>query len=151
MANMSGYSRFPLDAELMLNDGTAAITSSAYASGGDPLSLDVMNAYWNGANGEVGEKLFAIVVEVSATDDADGDETYSLELHSGSDASMSNPVTQATKAVARGTTGQFVFYVDPRELRQNDDDAAYVDLDVNVSGTSPSITALVFAAPVLHA
>jgi hypothetical protein len=148
---MSGYNRFPLDAELMLNDGSAAITTSAYASDGDPLSLDVMNAYWNGTNGEVGEKLFAIVCEVTATDGGDNDETYTLELHTGSDDSMSNAVVQASKTVARGVTGQFVFYVDPRELRQNDADAAFVDVDVNVAGTTPSITALVYAAPVLHA
>lgn len=148
MANMSGRNRFAFDAALELNDGGTAITVDGYVNAAG-LSLNQLNAFWNGTAGEVPEQMFALVVDVLEIDVADTDETYALQLRTGDVAAMTQAVTQQTQAVA--ATGQYVFYVDPRQCRAIDADAEYVNVFVDVGGTTPSIKARVYAAPILHA
>lgn len=148
MANMSGSNRFPFDAALELNDGATAITADALVNAAG-LSLDKLSAYWNGTDGEVPEQMFAIVCQVTELDTGDADETYVLKLQSGSNSAMANATDQQSQTVA--ATGQYVFYVDPRQVRAVDADATHVDVFADVGGTTPSIKVQVWAAPILHA
>lgn len=137
---------YPIDTALQLEDGAAAISTTEVNSGG---ILDL------GADSVM---LGAFVLQVTAIDAGNSDESYHVELQGASTSDFSDATTQkvlasihlgaheATGAVpgdtgADDTTG--VYYV-PFTNDVAGTTYRYVRLKVTVAGTSPSITYTAF-------
>lgn len=137
----------PYDADLLLEDGGSAITSSAAGSGG---IIDL---------GGPGRVNGVVVADVSAIDFATGDETYELMIQFSDDASftgdakhtLSLPLGDARDGMANNkeTGRRFIPFMN----ESNDDDVAdtlvsyrYMRLYVAVAGTTPSITLKAYAS-----
>ena len=133
---------FDVDSAVTLRDITdGAETSTALET---PISLGLLDhAYWH--NNEVPWGVLVVVVHVTACDDADGTETYSLTLEVDDAAALNDtPTVVATLAIPRGTTGVFEMYVDSRTIEGLVSDNSGTDLWIGIratlGGDSPSIT-----------
>lgn len=98
-------------------------------------------------NFEVRTGPFDVVIDVTAIDAADGNETYVFSV----DVSDATGGTY-TKVVALPNirdigTGRYVIAVDPSLVHQLDDDADWIKVTATLGGTSPSITWSAFIAP----
>jgi len=108
----------PQDAELSLQESiTKAVTFS-----GDALDLGSGREFSPG-------RPITVVVDVSAIDTADGDETYSFKLEESAD---NNAWTDASAAKAATAVGVLTF---PATLTKR-----YQRLTVTIAGTTPSVT-----------
>lgn len=111
----------------------AAITSTANST---VYALDQLDGYWNNQE-ELADQTFAVVVNVDALDFADDDETYTLTLVFGNDASFTANVTTHTLAVT--STGQHVLLVDLDTVRMLLPDATHMRITATLAGTTPSL------------
>lgn len=135
MAKLKSNFKYMLDAapSITFRDGSAAaLTADASTAA---IVLDTLDGYWN-TNNELADSTFAVVINVNALDEVTGDETYVINLVAG-------PVGFATSTVV-GTvtvteTGQHVILVDVDTVRKSVPNAAALRLNVDVSGTTPSI------------
>ena len=133
---------FDVDAAVVLRDITdGAETSTATETA---VSLGLLDhAYWH--NNEVPHGTIAIGVHVTACDDGDADETYSIELLVDDVVGLNDtPTVVGTLAVPRGTTGFFTMLVDSRTIENLVSDNSGTDLWMGIratlAGTSPSLT-----------
>lgn len=149
MAIMKSKLPFVYDAELALRaPGSVAVTATAATDGFD---LGLMAAYWNktlaGAGNEVAAEQLAIVVDVTAVDPADADETYTFHVQTDSVADFSDsPINSFSIAADR--VGTYVILLDVDTLRLLDADGAFVRLNLVIAGTTPSITYSAWVHPV---
>src|SRR6185503_18000231 len=109
----------PQDTQLLLQDTTTK--TSSYNTPG----LDLGSGY---SPGGLGQPLGA-VVNVTAIDTADSNETYSFVMQESADNSTFNPVGAALAVSAAGVTA-----VKGRVTKR------YVRLALTIGGTTPSIT-----------
>lgn len=145
---MESKIRHQYDALLALKaPGSAAVTAD-----GASAAVDI-NAITKGrgdVDGRFGQGSFDIVVYVTALDTTTGDETYALQVQTV-DAAGANPVTHDVIEVTAAMVGEpLVFAFHPSTFKVKDADAAKVRVNVDVGGTTPSITYYAFAAPHSH-
>jgi hypothetical protein len=140
MAKLKSNFKYMLDAApaITFRDAAAApITADASTAA---IVLDTLDGYWNTSN-ELADSTFAVVINVSAIDRGTGDETYVLNLVAG-------PVGFGTSTVVGTVTvvepGQYVILVDADTVRKQVANAAALRLNVDVSGTTPSIDFVAF-------
>lgn len=115
--------------------GTAAITSTANSSA---VAIDYMD-YARGLYADThGKMTYEIFIVVTALDTADADETYTLNVRVGTDASMTSAT--AVAEVNIGSTGQFKVLVDRDTLEKTLAGATHMDIRATLAGTTPSLT-----------
>lgn len=130
------YRAYNKDADLVLHDGAAAITADGSGQdGGSDAELSVGAARFEAV----------AVVNITACDDGNSDETYELQIRGAAATGMSSAVVLAAVPITRGDTGRLEI---PFVNVQYDTVYPFVDLYVDVGGTSPSITFTAFAAPI---
>lgn len=122
-----------------ITDG--AETSTALET---PVSLNLLDAaYWQ--ENVLPWNTLMVVIHITACDDGDGDETYSITLEVDDVAALNDtPTVVATLAVPRGTTGVFYVPIDARTIEGLVSDwsgnEAYLGIRATLGGMSPSIT-----------
>lgn len=122
----------------------AQLTATA---AGAALALDQVEGYWN--NGELADKTFAVVVNVTAVDP---DGTYDIELQGGPAGFASNKVLGALKGIT--TPGQYVLLVDVKTAVALKADLAAIRLNTVITDTDgaganvPGITFHAWLAPI---
>lgn len=121
---------YPYDANAVLHDGSAVTADGP----GSVAYYDV---------GAAARFPAVAVVNVTAIDDASGDETYDVIIQ-GSQATNFATVQQlGSMTITRGDTGRFTILFD------NDQDGVvyqYIRVYFDVGGTTPSISANVYMA-----
>lgn len=133
MNNEASTKHWTLDVETYLHDGAAAVT----ADGAGQVDGSAKVVDLGGSADFSGE----LVVKASAVDTANADETYRVILQGSAASNMSSPVELASVVVdAAGT-----FHVGARNWR-NGTSYRYVRAQIDVGGTTPSITAKVYLA-----
>ncbi|USM11593.1 minor capsid [Citromicrobium phage vB_CbaS-RXM] len=137
MANMNTSHRYVYDAApatLFRARTAAALTANGNSN---TVNLDKLDGYWN-TDGELADETLAVIVNVTALDTADGDETYSLALQplDGAGAALTG-VSLGTLPI-KGI-GQYVLLVDAATVKQCGDLSA-LRIAATVAGTTPSIT-----------
>lgn len=133
------YRGYNFDADLELHDGAAAIT----ADGAGVVDSAAATRDVGGANSARFEGV--AIVDISDTDDASGDETYDIQIRGSAASNMGSPQQLASVTVTRGTTGRLEI---PFTNVKQGTAYRYIDSYFDVGGTSPSITAKIFVAPV---
>lgn len=111
----------PFDAELLLEDAAGVTKTASY----DGASLDLGAGY---APGGIGQPA-AAVVQVSALDTADTDETYTAVVEESADNSTFTPAGPEIAITATGALSVPGFI-----------SKRYVRLKLTLAGTTPSIT-----------
>lgn len=133
---MRGYN---FDADLQLHDGGAAITADGVAQVSSAAAIrDV------GGSGLARFEGVA-VVEISACDSTDGDETYDIQIRGSAASNMGSPQQLGSVTVTRGTTGRVEI---PFTTSKQGTVYRYIDAYFDVGGTTPSITCKIYVAPV---
>ena len=94
---------------------------------------------------EIPHGIIAVQINVTACDDTDGTETYTLSLQVDDAAAMNDtPVTVWSQAVTRGFTGVLYAYVDSKNIPALDTDSSGTDkwiaIKATLGGDTPSIT-----------
>lgn len=133
---------FDVDSGVTLRDiDDGAETSTALET---PVNLKLLDAaYWQ--ENVLPWNTLMCVVHITACDDADGDETYSLTFEVDDTTDLSDtPTVVATLAIPRGTTGVFYVPIDARTIEGLVSDwsgnIAYLGVRATLGGMSPSIT-----------
>lgn len=133
---------FDVDSGITLRDiDDGAETSTALET---PVNLNLLTAaYWH--NNEMPWGVLVVGVHITACDDGDADETYSLTLEVDDTTDLSDtPTVVATLAIPRGTTGYFEMFVDSRTVDGLVSDYSgsvlYMGIRATLGGTTPSIT-----------
>jgi hypothetical protein len=89
-------------------------------------------------------------VTVTASDDADGDETYTFGVEAG-DAGFANSIVVGCVTIPRGFTGGLII---PFQAAQVKDrllpDATEIRIGATLGGTSPSVTYSAILGPVVN-
>lgn len=122
---------YPYDANLSLHDGTAITSDGA----GSVAYYDV---------GASARFPAACVLNITALDDANSDETYDFIIQGCTATNFSSTKQLGSMTVTRGDTGRFTILFD------NEQDGTayrYIRVYFDVSGTTPSISADVYLAP----
>lgn len=122
---------YPYDANLSLHDGTAKTSDGA----GSVAYFDV---------GAAARFPAVAVVNVTAIDATSSDETYDVIIQGCTATNFSTVQQLGSMAITRGDTGRFTILFD------NDQDGViyqYIRVYFDVGGTTPSISADVFLAP----
>lgn len=125
---------YPFDSEMVLHDGTAITADGA----GSVAYYDVGGSFRFPA---------AVVVNVTACDDASGDETYDVIIQGSAASNFATTKQLGSMTITRGDTGRFTILFD------NDQDGTvyrYVRVYFDVGGTTPSISANVYLAPLTN-
>jgi hypothetical protein len=131
------------DAGVLLRDiDDGAETSTATETAVSLNELD--GAYWMDGK-EIPHGIIAVQINVTACDDTDGTETYTLSLQVDDAAAMNDsPVTVWSQAVQRGFTGVLYAYVDSKNIPALDTDSSGTDkwiaIKATLGGDTPSIT-----------
>lgn len=126
--------------------GAAAINASGALAG---INLDKVGGYWNTA-GELADKTFAVVVNVTALDAVTG--TYDIALEGGPVGFASSKVLGKLNGITK--PGQYVLLVDVLTAKALKADLAAIRLNVTANDTDgagagvPSITFHSWLAPV---
>ena len=140
MAKLKSNFKYMLDAAPAItfrNAAAAPITADASTAA---IVLDTLDGYWN-TNNELADSTFAVVINVNALDEATGDETYVLNLVAGPVGFGTSTVVGTVRVVE---TGQYVILVDADTVRKSVPNAAALRIDVDVTGTTPSIDFVAF-------
>lgn len=122
---------YPYDSEMVLHDGTAITSDGA----GTVAYYDVGGSFRFPA---------AAVVNVTAADDASSDETYDVIIQGSAASNFATIKQLGSMTVTRGDTGRFTILFD------NEQDGTvyrYIRVYFDVGGTTPSISADVYLAP----
>lgn len=122
---------YPYDANAVLHDGTAITADGA----GSVAYYDI---------GAAARFPAVAVVNVTAIDGASSDETYDVQIQGSNATNFSTFQELGSMKITRADTGRFTILFD------NDQDGTvyrYVRVYFDVGGTTPSITANVFMAP----
>lgn len=137
------------DASLALRaPSSAAITADTTLT---KIDIHRLTAGRGDLENRYGLGSFDVVVYVSALDFTTMDETYALQFQTY-DSADANAVTHTTFTVTSALVGEpLVFTFHPETLKVADADAAKFSINVDVGGTSPSITLYAYAAPHSHA
>lgn len=137
MANMNTSHRYIYDAAPATL--FRARTAAAVTADGDSntVVLDALDGYWNTA-GELADETLAVVINVTALDETTGDETYDFTLKATNAAGVPQIVNLGTLRVP--AVGQYVLLLDVPTLKRVDADVGGLELSLDVSGTTPSIT-----------
>lgn len=145
MAKMNSKFKYMYDAApsiaLAANGGvalTADTNLTAYA-------LDQLNGYWN-TEGELADQTFAVVINVEDLDLTTGDETYVFSLQFGDAVGFGGGTVITHRLVATAAGQQLAALVDIDTVKAMLDDATHMRLQLDVSGTTPSITFKAFIA-----
>lgn len=122
---------YPFDANAVLHDGTAVTSSAA----GSVAYYDV---------GASARFPAVAVVNVTANDGTSSDETYDVSIQGSNATNFSTLQELGSMKITRADTGRFTILFD------NDQDGVvyrYVRVYFTLAGTTPSISANVFMAP----
>jgi hypothetical protein len=114
-----------IDDELILKDAGAVTTSAAAEVDSSAREIE-LGAYSSGR----------LVLDISACEDANADETYEIHWQGSTATGFSSPVDLAKFPVVRGTTGRLIF---PVHNKHGDVVYDFVRLYTTVGGTDPSI------------
>lgn len=117
---------------LLQATGTAAVTATAATS--------AVDLAWEAAS------TFVVVISVTDVDRGTGDETYTFSVRS-LDSAGANEVAQVT-IPSITETGTYYIAVDSSTAVKFDADAAKIDLNCVIAGTTPSITYSAWLNPV---
>ncbi|MFN4287563.1 MAG: hypothetical protein ACK4E3_03600 [Brevundimonas sp.] len=120
--------QYAYDAELVLHDGTAVTTSA----NGSRTHYDV---------GAAARFPAAAVVEVTAADAADANETYDVIIQGSTDSAFTTPIQLGSMTITRGVTGRRVILFDNQQAGVT---YRYIRVRFENGGTTPSISARVF-------
>jgi hypothetical protein len=133
------------DDELVLHDGTAAVTADALATVGGQAADGIVDL------GEA-DCAFDVVFDVTAIDVASNDEAYELQILGSDSSSFASGISLlgvlqlgALETLVGGTGGVDVDSTTGRYIltcrnRQHSTVYRYVRLNFEVAGTTPSIT-----------
>ena len=154
MARMNSRVRHGFDSLLRLSDGLTAYTSAG-ANWTEVASVDAFldlhaltEAYWDNKEIAIAEE-FAIELNILTADDADGTETYVIQVQVDAVSTFDdNPATVLEYTHTRGTTGLRHLAVSRAQLQELDYEARYLRLVVFAGGDTPSMTLEAFVAPV---
>lgn len=132
----TGQILYPYDANLVLHDGTAITADGA----GSVAYFDVGDA----------ESRFpcVAVVNVTAIDGVSTDETYDVIIQGCTATNFSTVQQLGSMVITRSDTGRFTILFDNV---QDGTQYRYIRVYFDVGGTTPSISANVFLAPLIHA
>ena len=124
-----------LDSQNRFSD-SQALTATAAST--DSIDLGFDN------NVGIGEPMSVVVFLETAADDADADETYSVDLEADSVSGFGSAVVIATRAIPRGTASgeKFVLSV-PADLSADQ----FLRLNYTLGGTTPSVTVSAYLVP----
>lgn len=122
----------PLDAEQLIAENEVVAASGAV---GNVIDL---KGYGYGKG--------SLVLDVIASDDANGDETYSVALELSDDLAFTVPVLALSVDLPRGDLGRRI-----QEFSNQIGDTMYryARVNVTVGGTSPSVTLTAFISEVV--
>lgn len=131
--------QYPYDASMLLHDGAAAVTSSAAGLvGGSARVFDTEST-----TSPVGRFPLAVVINVSALDLADTNETYDLIVEGSNSATFASG-NQQLGSIVVAATGRYTLLVDNE---QGGTVYRYIRIRAVLAGTTPSITYVAFGAP----
>lgn len=122
---------YPYDANAVLHDGTAKTADAA----GSVAYYDV---------GAAARFPAVAVINATALVGNDGDETYDVIIQGSTDSAFTAPVQLGSMAIVRLLTGRYTILFDND---QNGTVYRYIRVYFDVGGTTPSISADVFLAP----
>lgn len=128
----TGSITYPLDANLLLHDGTAK-TSTGVGS----------VAYFDTGSATARFPCVA-VINITASDFTTGDETYDHVIEGSVDTAFTTPVQLGSKTVLGGATGRATILIDNVQLGVQ---YRYIRWKPVLAGTTPSVTANVYLAP----
>ncbi len=131
--------QYPYDASMLLHDGAAAVTSSA--AGVVASAAKVFDT--ESTTTPVGRFPVAVVINISALDVADGNETYDL-IFEGSNSATFASGNQQLGSIVVGATGRYTILADNE---QGGTVYRYFRIRAALAGTTPSITYVAFMAP----
>jgi hypothetical protein len=137
-------------------DGDLALRapgSAAMVADGNTTAVSIYpitDSPYDAVDGRFGIGSFDCVLYVSAIDTTSGSETYTLNFQTV-DANGANPVTHETVVITSGLVGEpLVYAFHPATLAVADADAASFRINVDVGGSTPSITFYAYLAPHSH-
>lgn len=138
---MNSTVRHQYDAALALKaPGSAAVTADAATA-----AVSIYRIANGPLAGRKGVGSFDIVTQVTAVDFANATETYAFEVQVSATENGAYTTLSSTPVVSKGAK---TLKVDAASLPA---DAAWVRLNMNVGGDTPSITYHAFVAPNTHA
>lgn len=140
---MQSVNRFIPDAANALRAAdAAAITADTLISAGELKTP--LGAIWD-AETKDGKVVFFF--KASAMDATTGDETYTIEVISSATSNLASPAVHLAKVIDDAAPGWYSILVDQQQIVDEQPTHKYYGLNVNVAGTSPSITLEVYLLP----
>lgn len=130
------------DAVTLRDIADGAETSTATETAVSLNELD--GAYWHDGT-EIPYGVIKVMINVTATDSANSDETYVLAILVDDASNMGDsPVTVWTQTITRGFTGVLYADIDADNIPKLDTDSSGTDkwiaIRATLGGTTPSIT-----------
>ena len=147
MADMKSKVKHSFDAEasVTLRDITDGAETADAAETGVALPA-LTKAYWD--NNDIAQDAIACVVHVTAIDFGDANEVYVLNIQVDSALAFDDaPVTVGTITIP--AVGVYTVLLDTDTVKALDANAAFIRANLDVSGTTPSITYGAWIAPVI--
>lgn len=141
---------FTLDSAIQMKDAGAMTSTAITQVGGSNKALDLGAATY---------QRFALVVDVSAIDTANGDESYTITVQ-GSSASGFSPLYILTRTILGDSSvsgnaidtlpGRYVIYGDNviNLAGSQTANAQYLRVSVGIAGTTPSINFQAWFVPI---
>lgn len=139
---MQSKVKYMIDALLFLRTDVAAAVTSTGNSDAVVLTRE------NGLEGHpdaLAAGQFTVIVDVTALDTSDADETYVLAVKASDNSSFGNEVTVGSLTVTG--TGLRTFVVDSEEIDRLGTKPDRVRIGHTLGGTTPSITYTAWIAP----
>lgn len=132
----TGSITYPFDINLQLHDGTAKTATGVGSA-----------AYYD--TGDANNRFPAVaVINVSAGDFTTGDETYDCVIEGSTDSAFTTPHELGSmKLLGSGTTvptGRYTILIDNVQAGVQ---YRYIRFKATLAGTTPSLTAIVYLAP----
>lgn len=132
----TGQQTYPYDANMVLHDGTqksaTGVGSVAYYDVGDATARFPA----------------AVVVNITQSDFTTGDETYDHVIEGSVDSAFTTPVQLGSKTTLGASTGRATILIDNVQLGVQ---YRYIRYKATLAGTTPTITANVYMAPLFNA
>lgn len=139
MAKMNSKHKYMFDAApsiaLAANDGVALVADGNLRA----YPLDQLDGYWN-TQGELADQTFAVAINVKGLDRGNADETYVFSLQFGDAAGFGGATTITHRLEAKAVGQQLVALVDIDTVKAALAGATHMRLQLDVTGTTPSIT-----------
>ncbi len=145
MAKMNSKFKYMYDAApsiALAANGGVALTADANLTA---YALDQLDGHWN-TEGELADQTFAVVINVEDLDLTTGDETYVFSLQFGDAVGFGGGTVITHRLAATAAGQQLAALVDIDTVKAMLDDATHMRLQLDVSGTTPSITFKAFIA-----